>query len=354
MFDQLTKTPTVDEALLLEEVEVKLMDVLAEERPRWRTIDVDGDLVTVLEGFLSRGGKRLRPSFCMCGYVAAGGDHDAVSAAVRVAAALELLHAFALIHDDVMDGSDTRRGEPSVQTVHSASHRRAAGAGEARRFGEGIAVLAGDLAHVLAERLMLEAPRHVRARWHEMQVELVLGQTLDLVGTAYRRVDIGRAREIAVLKSGRYSVVHPLVLGALAADRADLVAGLEAFGEPVGEAFQLRDDLMGAFGSSAETGKPVGDDLCEGKPTMLLAYGRELTRGADAVLLRSVGRIDMDDSMLRQVQEVLERCGARGLVERRVDDLAAEAFDRLDGLAIDAAARESLARLAQRAIWRTS
>jgi geranylgeranyl diphosphate synthase type I len=352
MTDQLVKS-TLAEALLLEEVELMLMDVLADERPRWRTIDVDGDLVTVLEGFLSCGGKRLRPAFCMSGYVAAGGELD-TGTAVRVAAALELLHAFALIHDDVMDGSDTRRGAPSVHSVHAACHRRAAGAGEARRFGEGVAVLAGDLAHVLAERLMLDVPRHVRARWHEMQVELVLGQTLDMVGTAYRRVDTGRARQIAVLKSGRYSVVHPLVLGALAADRPDLVAGLEAFGEPVGEAFQLRDDLMGAFGSSAETGKPVGDDLREGKPTMLLAYGRELARSGDAALLGDAGRADMDDSTVRQVQEVLERCGARALVERRVDNLAAEAFDRLDGLAVDAAARESLGQLAQRAIWRTS
>src|SRR4029079_9306524 len=117
MFDQLTKTATVDEALVLEEVEVKLMDVLAEERPRWRTIDVDGDLVTVLEGFLSRGGKRLRPAFCMSGYVACAAGLG-TGTAVRVAAALELLHAFALIHDDVMDGSDTRRGAPSVHSVH--------------------------------------------------------------------------------------------------------------------------------------------------------------------------------------------------------------------------------------------
>jgi geranylgeranyl diphosphate synthase type I len=353
MPDQLTRNPTSAATRLLEEVEQTLIDALEEERPRWRVIDADGDLVTTLHNFVTIGGKRLRPQFCLWGYLAAGGEPEAARVE-RIAAALELLHAFALIHDDVMDGSDTRRGAPSVHIEHEAMHQCADGAGEARRYGEGIAVLAGDLAHVLAERLMLDAPRSVRSRWHEMQVELVLGQTLDLVGTAYRRVDMARARQIAVLKSGRYSVVHPLVLGALAADRPELVAGLEAFGEPIGEAFQLRDDLMGAFGSSAATGKPVGDDLREGKPTTLLACAQELTDGADAAILREVGRRGIDDTTVRRVQDVLERCGARAVVERRIDDLAAEAFGALDLLAIDEPAREELGSLARRAVWRAA
>ena len=353
MFEQLTASPTSAAAWLLDEVELALLDTLDLEHHRWGAGDRDADLVAVLRTFVANGGKRLRPAFCLWGYLAAGGDPDAGSA-VNVATALELLHAFALIHDDVMDGSATRRGAPCVHVMHAARHASAAGAGEARRFGEGIAVLAGDLAHVLAERLLLDASRDVRARWHEMQVELVLGQSLDLVGTAYRRVEVCRARQIAVLKSGRYSVVHPLALGALAADRPDLVAGLEAFGEPVGEAFQLRDDLMGAFGSAADTGKPVGDDLREGKPTMLLAYGRELARGADEMILHQVGRGETDDASLVRIQEALDRCGARGVVERRVEDLAAHAFDVLDRLAIDEAAREALRSLAERAIWRTA
>jgi geranylgeranyl diphosphate synthase type I len=353
MTDQLTPSPGVAAASLLDDVERTLSDLFETEAPRWRDVDADADLVRVLADFVLSGGKRLRPAFCLWGYLAGGGD-DADRSVVRVAAALELLHAFALIHDDVMDGSETRRGASSVHTVHTLRHRQARGAGEARRFGEGIAVLAGDLAHVLAERMMLEAPRRVRSRWHEMQIELVLGQTLDVVGTAYRCVEIGRARQVAVLKSGRYSVVHPLAVGALAADRADLVPGLEAFGEPVGEAFQLRDDLMGVFGSSVETGKPVGDDLREGKPTTLLAFGRELAVGADAALLEQVGRSCLDDRAVARVQEALERCGARTLVERRVDDLAGRALDALDGLPIDEGARHELRGLARRAIWRTA
>jgi len=353
MSDQLTESPSIAATRLLDDVERVLLDVLDEELPRWRAWDTDGNLVAVLRAFLASGGKRLRPEFCVLGYVAADGCHDA-EPVVRIAAALELLHAFALIHDDVMDGSDTRRGEPSVHTVQSARHQCAEGAGEPRRFGEGIAVLAGDLAHVFAERLMLDAPRPVRQRWHEMQVELVLGQTLDVVGTAYRRVEVGRAREIAVLKSGRYSVVHPLALGALAARRADLVPGLEAFGAPVGEAFQLRDDLIGAFGTVATAGKPVGDDLREGKPTMLLAYGHQLTCGADAALLRRAGQNGLDHDTVVRVQEVLDRCGARRLVEQRVEDLAAEAFDALDRLDVDHHSREALNSVARRAIWRVA
>jgi geranylgeranyl diphosphate synthase type I len=333
-----------DAALLLGRVESSLNVALDDEVRRWRTVDpAVAELTETIRAFVLNGGKRLRPAFCVWGYLGAGGDPED-DAIVSLAAAVELLHAFALIHDDVMDDADTRRGRPSV-------HRHFMNWGP-RRFGEGMAILAGDLAHMLAERELIDLPANVRAYWYEMQVELTRGQALDMLHATRARIGRDDARRVATLKSGRYTVVRPLVLGALAANRADLEASYCAFGEPLGEAFQLRDDLLGAFGTEDQTGKPVGDDLREGKPTYLLACAQELACGADARLLRRCGDSELDDLTIRRIQHVLDRVGARAEVEARVSSLEEQSVEALAAAAIPDDVRDGLRALATAAVWR--
>ncbi len=339
-------------AEILELVEHTLTAELRNEIAIWRCEDpAAAPVVEALARFVASGGKRLRPLFCIWGHLAGGARDDGVA---TLAAAIELLHAFALVHDDVMDESEHRRGSLSVHAQFARAYEEAGHAATAARFGESMAILVGDLAHVLAERLLLEQPAAVRREWHAMQVELTRGQTLDVAATMHRRHDAALSRRIAVLKSGRYTVVRPLALGALNAGRADLVAPFTTFGEPVGEAFQLRDDLLGAFGSEAATGKPVGDDLREGKATLLLAYARARASGAGAALLDRVGSPDLDENTISQIQDVLITSGARDEVERTIDMLAERAFGALDQAPIEYEARTALRDLVTRAIWRMS
>ena len=192
-------------------------------------------------GLFEAGGKRIRPAFCYWGFRAAGGPHG--EAILRAAASLELLHTMALIHDDVMDGSAVRRDRP---TVHARQEEGAARRGEAEpeRIGTAVAILAGDLASVLADQLLLESgfpPVRLAAaleRYHRMRTEMAAGAHLGLIGAD------ADARLLAALKGGSYTVEGPLQIGAALAGASVLVATrLERFGEPLGEAFQLLDDL---------------------------------------------------------------------------------------------------------------
>ncbi len=219
------------------------------------------------------GGKRLRPAFCHWGFVGAGGAPDD-RRIIDAGAALELMHAFALFHDDVMDDATSRRGTPTTHTVFAGMHATAGWAGESRRFGEGVAILVGDLAFVMADQLLLDAPRDAWVIWNELRTELNVGQLLDIVGSVRGDRRLDKAERICRYKSGKYTVERPLHLGAVLAapERAsELLPALSAYGLPLGDAFQMRDDVMGAFGDEAITGKPVGGDLHEGKPTPLLA-----------------------------------------------------------------------------------
>src|SRR3954449_2106285 len=196
------------------EVDAHLHAVLARERREWSSIDPwFAEPVDLLSDFVLAGGKRLRPLFCRYGFLAAGGDPDDTSW-LEVAAGLELLHAFALLHDDVMDGSDRRRGRPSLHRRLHDDHQRAGWHGEARRFGEGVAVLVGDLAFACADRLMRTAGRSVGQVWDELRIELMMGQYLDVVGASREPLAPERALLVARLKSGAYTVERPLHLGA--------------------------------------------------------------------------------------------------------------------------------------------
>ncbi len=242
---------------------------------------------------------------------------------IDAGAAFELLQAFALIHDDVMDG----RGQPSGQRHHAHSrfaqhhHDAEAGPGESRRFGEGVAILVGDVALVYSDLLLPSGSPELAALWHELRVELNIGQYLDLSGTATGGVDRAGARQIARLKSGRYTIERPLQLGATLAGRPDLVAPLSGYGDPLGEAFQLRDDVLGAFGlDAARTGKPVGDDLREGKPTLLLAVARERapTRSPSATCWPRWATPTSPTRLIADLQALFVATGALDVVEAEI------------------------------------
>ena len=334
-------------------VDGRLRDLLDAERVRWATVDPAlTEPLDALRGLVDAGGKRLRPAFCHWGFVAAGGEADDPRV-VDVSAAFEMLHAFALVHDDVMDGSPTRRGSPTTHMAFADLHRASGWRGEDRRFGEGAAILVGDMAHVYADVLLGDVPGDVWAVWGELRLELDVGQYLDLLGTARGDRHRGRARRISRYKSGKYTIERPLHVGAALAGRlADLSGPLSAYGDPLGEAFQLRDDVLGAFGDPALTGKPVGQDLREGKPTPLLAAAVDRAAASPAgaaagAQLARVGEADLTDADVAAIQQALVDTGALDEIEGLVEELTARAVDAIEAADVAADAREELVDLAR-------
>jgi geranylgeranyl diphosphate synthase type I len=315
-------------------------------------------------GDLMRGGKRLRPAFCYWGWRAAGApDGEPI---VRAAASLEFFQAAALVHDDVMDDSDTRRGAPAVHRRFAALHRDQGWAGNGDRFGLAGAVLAGDLCLAWSDELFtasgLDAGALVRGRgvFDRMRTELMGGQYLDMLEQvlASRRPDgaLERARRVIRYKSAKYTVEHPLLLGGrLAGADEELLAAYSAFGLPLGEAFQLRDDVLGVFGDPSETGKPAGDDLREGKRTVLVAKALEHASPAQAaVVARLLGDPRLDAAGVEALREVIVDTGALACLERLVEELVDRSLAALAAAAVDAPARDVLGRLVAAATDRAS
>ena len=255
------------------------VEVLPDDLPQW------------LARLAALGGKRFRPRLGHWGFVAVGGRRGPAHATlVRATAALELLHLFALVHDDVMDESASRRGAPSAHVQAARWHAEAHARGDSETFGRNLAILLGDLAHSRAGSLADGLPEPLRGTWHELCLELIAGQRADLTGAAAGRRDLTHAERIARLKSGSYSVGRPLQLGALAAGASPRqLATLDAYGGHVGRAFALRDDLLGLWGDPRITGKPAGDDLLSGKATVIRALAGDALSGADAALLERSG-----------------------------------------------------------------
>ena len=309
-------------------VQDRLREFLAPEEARWSSFDDDlAEPVREIGRLVLVGGKRLRPAFCHWGYAAAGGDPSDRLVA-DAGAAFELMHAFALFHDDVMDDAASRRGEPTTHTVFAQYHRDHGWAGEARRFGEGVAILVGDLAFVYADQLMVDAGPAAWRIWNELRIELNVGQVLDIVGSVRNERRRHKAELICRYKSGKYTIERPLHLGAVMAapERADeLLPALSAYGLPLGDAFQMRDDVMGAFGDAAVTGKPVGGDLREGKPTPLLARAVEAATPAQAEVLALVGTQHLSDDDVARVQQVIVDTGALASLEATITALTDEA-----------------------------
>jgi geranylgeranyl diphosphate synthase type I len=336
-----------DLRLVAARVEDRVTRLLDDETERWGSID--RELLHPLEALRSlvmAGGKRLRPVFCHWGFVGAGGDPEDPRI-IDAGAAFELLQAFALIHDDVMDGSATRRGAPAVHRRFSDRHDGEAWAGESRRFGEGVAILVGDVALVYSDLLLPSDTPEVLALWHELRVELNIGQYLDLSGTATGGVDRVGARRIARLKSGRYTIERPLQIGALLGRRPDLATALSQYGDPLGEAFQLRDDVLGVFGLETRTGKPVGDDLREGKPTLMLAVAHERADEAQRGLLARVGDPELDAQAVADIQALFVATGALDVAEAEIAALAGRAVAALPAIPLPPHADLALRDLAE-------
>ena len=316
---------------------------------------LDHDLPEMVNALNGTGGKRIRPSMAYWGWVAAGGRDDEAGRAdvVRAGAALELLHIFALIHDDVMDESDSRRGQPSVHTLAAQLHLHAGARGDARHFGESIAVLVGDLAHAEADHLVTELPRPMRQIWRLLVVELVHGQSRDLTGSASGRRDLDHARRVARMKSGRYTVQRPLELGAAAAGApAEVRDALMDYGEEVGEAFALRDDLLGVWGDPRSTGKPAGDDLISGKPTVIMALADEQLQGGARRLLRRVGTPELSPADVTLLQSALAEQGVVEAVEGRISEHVRAAGAALARTGLDPAGVAGLTGMAHLVAWR--
>jgi geranylgeranyl diphosphate synthase type I len=275
---------------------------------------------------------------------------------VDAGAALELLHTMAIVHDDVMDGSDRRRGMPAVHAEFVARHADHAWSGESRRFGEGVAILVGDFAFVYADMLLADAPPAARRVFDEMRLEVNVGQVLDLAGSVRRDATLETARTICQYKSGKYTVERPLHLGAALAGQLDALAPpLTAYGLPLGEAFQLRDDLLGAFGDAEATGKPVGGDVREGKPTALFALARARAAGADAELLSTrFGAPDLRDDEVDAILDLFVSTGARDEVECLVDRLLQQALSAAAALPLVEPARRELTALAHYVVGRST
>ena len=334
-------------------VERRIDDLLAAELSRWRAVDVRlAEPIEALRSFVATGGKRLRPAFCYCAFVGADGD-ETDPRVVDAAAALELVHTFALAHDDVMDGSETRRGNDSVHARFARRHIRAGWRGEPRRFGEGMAILVGDFAFTYADVLMRGMPDAAYVVFDELRVELCVGQSLDLAGTAAASTEEDLANRIAVYKSGKYTVERPLHLGAALADGlAPLAPYLSAIGLPLGHAFQLRDDVLGAFGDTELTGKPVGDDLREGKPTPLVALAFARAGTADRDLLAGLGDPSLTADDIGALQAVFVRTGALEQIEADIGRLVGVAREALANAPISDTARAWLDELAAYVAWR--
>ena len=351
----LAPDPPASLATIAARVDARLDELLLSERDRWAELDADlAGPFDEIRRMVQSGGKRLRPAFCFWAFVGAGGD-GADRPVIDAGAALELMHGFALFHDDVMDDAVSRRGALTTHAVYAREHGRATWSGESRRFGEGVAILVGDLALVLSDELMLGAPDSVWRLWNELRLELNVGQFLDILGAVQRDRRLEKAERIARYKSGKYTIERPLHLGALLAapDRGDeLFASLSAFGLPLGDAFQMRDDVIGAFGDSALTGKPVGDDLREGKPTPLLARAIALATAGQREVLDRVGTADLDEAGVAAIQEVLVATGALAALELRISELAAQAAAALTRCGLTAEARRELAALAEYVVAR--
>jgi geranylgeranyl diphosphate synthase, type I len=311
-----------------------------------------------ISGLLATG-KRLRPAFCYWGWRAAGGgDCAQVHAA---AAALELLHASALVHDDLIDASDTRRGQPSVHRRFAASHAEGGWRGSADTFGAGTAVLVGDLLMAWTDELYHASGLSDAALQRGqpvldlMRSELVCGQYLDMLGQAAGDGTVGSALRVATYKSAKYTVERPLQLGAaLAGACPALAAACAGYGAGVGVAFQLRDDVLGVFGDPGQTGKPADGDLREGKRTVLVAIARERASAAQRRRLdHLLGDRALDEAGAEEIRSILTGTGALAECELMIDASVAEGLAALDGAPMSGGARLALAELAVAATARS-
>jgi geranylgeranyl diphosphate synthase type I len=310
-------------------------------------VEVAGD---VLMKFVA-GGKCLRSTFMYLGWLAGAQDSDE---ALFASAGLELLHAFALLQDDVMDAASWRRGRPAAHIQFGQWHRNRQLSGPAERFGESAAILLGDLCLIWAEQMLRECGidhRRLQRAWPRydaMRTELALGQFADLASDIRDLPSMNSVLKVARRKSGNYTVRRPLEIGAAMSGCSDrTVAGLGRYGEAVGEAFQLRDDLLGVFGAETVTGKPSGQDLIERKATSVVIAAHDL---ADAPTRRQLTDLmntgDLDDNAIERWRTLIVTTGAVQRIEDMISSRVSSALNELDDLRIGEPVRAGLTNMA--------
>lgn len=364
--------------VLLSLIQEHLDDFCADRMQDFQLISTDLTPVVEYTKDLLQGGKRFRALFAYWSWVGALSTADlkqneqqrqqSAEAIVQITAALEMFHAAALVHDDLLDQSDTRRGAPAVHKRFELLHADSSWAGSHERFGVAGSVLVGDLmlgwSSEIFGNALLKAPTPdfeaaCRNEFSKMRVEVMAGQYLDVLeenAAQTRPVSeaVGRANRVMLYKTAKYSIEAPLLIGAaFAGAEPGLLRSLSAFGIPLGMAFQLRDDILGVFGDPSITGKPAGDDLREGKRTVLVGLTRE-------TLPSSVGRIfdelltsrSLDGEQIGFLQRTITESGALAKTERMIDELAEESLNALDSLDIDPRAKEQLRELALKVINR--
>jgi geranylgeranyl diphosphate synthase type I len=352
----------VDESLTAG-VAGELAGFLATKRADAKAIDPTfAAAVDSLVDFVLGGGKRIRPTFAWWGWRGAGRSPEDPTAVLRAVSSLELIQGCALMHDDLMDGSTTRRGSPTVHVGFARRHRGEGWLGTPERFGAAAAILLGDIALAWADDMLRgaglgpDALRRAVGVWQAMRTEVLGGQYLDVLTQARGDETPEAALRVDRYKTAAYTVERPLHLGAaIAGAPASLVNSYRRFGADIGIAFQLRDDLLGMFGDPEITGKPAGDDLREGKRTLLLAFGLHAAdeRGRTAVaqtLRSSIGRSDLDADGVDAVRRLLVELGAVRHVERRIEQLTRSAMDTLQAADV---AEPAAARLAELAVTAT-
>ena len=359
-------------SIVIDAVAARLETFLARMRADGAEYGPDAALFMDAAQAALTGGKRLRARFCHAGWLASDAASDgtgepADSALWGLCAALEIFQSAALVHDDLIDNSDTRRGRPSAHRALEASHRAAGWHGDAEAFGRSSAVLLGDLLVAWSDDLLEEAlqghPHAVatRAEYARMRRDVTVGQMLDITEESAWSVSppealLERALRVASLKSARYSVTEPIVLGAiLGGAEESRVESLRAFGHPIGMAFQLRDDLLGVFGDPNVTGKPAGDDLREGKRTALIAIARErLTEPRRAELDAALGDTALSPDAVAALQELIRSTGADASIEEMIAERTAEAQRALDAADLSPSATAELRALGEAAITRSA
>ena len=309
-------------------------------------VDIAAD---VLVGFLD-GGKCLRSTFMYLGWLC-GADPD--DAALRAASGLDLLHAFALLQDDVMDDSPLRRGRPAAHVQFGQWHLDRGLSGSPQRFGASLAVLLSDLCLVWAEQMMREsgvaqdALKRAWPHYDAMRIELAIGQCADVANDAGAQPDLQTVLDVARRKSGNYTVRRPLEIGAAMSGCEHLIDTLGAYGRAIGEAFQMRDDVLGVFGSPKVTGKPAGSDLAERKATSVVVAAQQM---ADAAIRRQFTELmsaeELDDSDIAHWRTLIVATGAVDWIEELIGERVASAVDHICDAPIDDWVQSTLADMA--------
>ncbi|WP_423923977.1 polyprenyl synthetase family protein [Frigoribacterium sp. 2-23] len=366
---------------LVDVVQERIDGFLDRQRPALRAVSDDLDPFAVFSSDLLRGGKRFRALFCYWGWQSVAGlasgfdplpgrpDERELDAVMTASVGLELFHAAALVHDDIMDNSDTRRGRPAAHKRFEAVHRDAEWLGSPQAYGTSSALLMGDLLLGWSDELISEAfdsldsrdaARAARAEFNRMRTEVTLGQYLDILEeNAWQSFDdaalLNRAQKVIVYKSAKYSVEAPLTVGgAMAGGTPAQLDALRGFGLPLGIAYQLRDDLLGVFGDPDVTGKPAGDDLREGKRTVLIATARKAMQpGAVRLLDELLGDPDLDERQIGMLQATLHDSGAVQAVEQSIADQVERAQFAIDHADLSRSATTQLRRLADTVTQRT-